>query len=57
MASVDGRGTGSRGYPFMQQTYKNLGELEAEDVLSAVRYFKGEAKEYKAHRVCVWGWR
>ena len=37
---MDVRGTGFRGDEFKQQTYKQLGMLEAQDVLAAVKYFK-----------------
>jgi dipeptidyl-peptidase-4 len=55
VASVDNRGTGARGNDFMTITYKNLGQIEAEDQQSAARYF-GDLSFVDADRIGIWGW-
>ncbi len=55
VASVDNRGTGARGKAFKSVTYKNLGQLEAEDQIAAAQHF-GQMPYIDAGRMGIWGW-
>ncbi len=52
---VDGRGTGFRGEEFKKCTYGQLGRLEVEDQLSAVRYI-AEQRWADSGRIGIYGW-
>ena len=55
VAVVDTRGTGYRGEAFKKSTYKQLGKLETEDLISAAKTMA--AYDYiDAERIGVWGW-
>jgi dipeptidyl-peptidase-4 len=55
VASVDNRGTGSRGRDFKKQTYRRLGQLETADQLAALSQLA--ALPYVDEgRVGIWGW-
>lgn len=55
VASVDNRGTGSRGRDFKKITYRNLGRYEAADQVAAARYF-GSQPFVDEDRIGIWGW-
>jgi dipeptidyl-peptidase-4 len=55
VAVVDTRGTGGRGEKFTKQTYKQLGSMEMQDLLSAGNYLGGLPYIDKA-RLGIWGW-
>ena len=55
VACVDSRGTGARGAAFERQTYRQLGVMESEDLLSAGRYVAGLSYVDPA-RLALWGW-
>ena len=55
VACVDSRGTGARGAAFERQTYRQLGVMESEDLLSAGRYVAGLSYVDPA-RLAIWGW-
>eukprot|EP01125_Pyxidicula_operculata_P003584 TRINITY_DN1468_c0_g1_i1.p1 TRINITY_DN1468_c0_g1~~TRINITY_DN1468_c0_g1_i1.p1 ORF type:complete len:769 (+),score=143.61 TRINITY_DN1468_c0_g1_i1:58-2364(+) len=56
VVSVDPRGTGARGIDFMQQTYLNLGKLEAEDMVSSREYLLKMLLQVDPKRTAIWGW-
>jgi len=53
VVSVDTRGTGGRGARFRQLTYKQLGNLETEDLQAVARQLK--QKPY-TDKTGIWGW-
>jgi dipeptidyl-peptidase-4 len=55
VAVVDTRGTGNRGDYFKKQTYKQLGTLEVQDLISAGE-FLGDLSYIDKARVGIWGW-
>lgn len=55
VASVDNRGTGSRGRDFKKITYRNLGRYEAADQVAAARYFASQPFVDES-RIGIWGW-
>ena len=55
VASVDNRGTGARGKKFKSVTYKNLGQIEAEDQIAAAQHL-GALSYIDADRIGIWGW-
>ena len=55
VASVDNRGTGARGKAFKSVTYKNLGQIEADDQIAAAQHF-GQMPYVDAGRMGIWGW-
>lgn len=55
IVSVDNRGTPGRGLDFANCIYKDMGNLEVKDQLSAVEYFK-KFNYVDASRIGVWGW-
>lgn len=55
VASVDGRGTGSRGEEFRKTTYMNLGIKESDDQVAAAKYL-GSLPYVDSHRIGIWGW-
>ncbi len=55
VASVDNRGTGSRGRDFYKQVYLRLGQLETADQLAAAEQL-GARPWIDAERIGVWGW-
>jgi len=55
IASVDNRGTGSRGAEFKKCTYLHLGELETEDQMEGGKYL-GSLPYIDKNRVGIWGW-
>lgn len=55
VVSVDNRGTPGRGLDFANCIYKDMGQLEVKDQLSAVAYLKKQAY-VDGGRIGVWGW-
>ena len=55
VASVDNRGTGSRGKAFKSSTYRKLGQIESADQIAAARYL-GSLSYIDANRMGIWGW-
>lgn len=55
VASVDNRGTGSRGRRFEKQTYLRLGQLESDDQIAAAKYF-ASLPYVDGTRIGIWGW-
>ena len=55
VASVDNRGTGSRGEAFKKCTYKKLGELETVDQIDAAKHL-GSLDYVDASRIGIFGW-
>jgi dipeptidyl-peptidase-4 len=55
VASVDNRGTGSRGREFEKMTYLNLGQLESDDQIAAARHF-ASLPYVDGDRIGIWGW-
>jgi len=55
VASVDNRGTGARGKEFKSVTYQRLGQIEAEDQISAAKYL-GDFPYINQERIGIWGW-
>ncbi|KAI0239208.1 Prolyl endopeptidase FAP [Lamellibrachia satsuma] len=55
-ASLDGRGTASRGDLYLFQLYRQLGTLEVEDQLLGVRYFKKHLPYVDESKSAIWGW-
>jgi dipeptidyl-peptidase 4 len=55
VAVIDPRGTGYRGESFKKMTYKELGKLETEDMISAGRWL-GEQPWVDKTRIGIWGW-
>lgn len=55
VACVDGRGTGNRTNEWAKCVYKNLGALETEDQLCAVKYF-GSLPYIDENRMGCFGW-
>lgn len=55
VACVDGRGTGARGSEFRKCTYRNIGQYETADQLSAARYL-GTLPFVDGQRMAIWGW-
>jgi dipeptidyl-peptidase 4 len=55
VALIDTRGTGSRGEAFKKVTYKELGKLELEDIVTAAQFF-AEVPYIDANRMALWGW-
>jgi dipeptidyl-peptidase-4 len=55
VASVDNRGTGSRGRDFEKVTYLNLGKWEVHDQMEAARYL-GSLPYVDEDRIGIWGW-
>lgn len=51
----DNRGTPGRGLDFANCIYKDMGKLEVQDQLSAVKYLKSK-KYIDDSRIGVWGW-
>ena len=55
VATVDNRGTGSRGERFKKMTYQQLGKYETIDQVEAARYL-GSLSYIDASRIAVFGW-
>ncbi|MBK7963985.1 MAG: S9 family peptidase [Bacteroidetes bacterium] len=55
VVSFDNRGTPGRGLEFANCIYKDMGNLEVQDQLSAVKFLKGKSF-VDADRMGVWGW-
>ncbi|HOM71511.1 MAG TPA: S9 family peptidase, partial [Armatimonadota bacterium] len=55
IASVDGRGTGSRGEEFRKCTYQQLGKYEVIDQIEAAKYL-GTLPYVDATRIGIFGW-
>jgi dipeptidyl-peptidase 4 len=55
VVSFDNRGTPGRGLEFANCIYKDMGNLEVQDQLSAVKFLKGKLF-VDADRMGVWGW-
>lgn len=55
VAVIDTRGTGSRGEKFAKQTYKQLGKMEAEDLVAGGNYLQSLSYIDK-DRLGIWGW-
>jgi len=55
VASVDNRGTGSRGRDFKKQTYMKLGQYESDDQIAAARHF-ASLPYIDGDRIGIWGW-
>lgn len=52
---VDNRGTGGRGCEFKKVTYRNLGDLESQDVLATVEFLK-HMPWVNSSRIGIIGW-
>lgn len=55
VAVVETRGTGSRGTKFTKQIYKQLGKMEAEDLVAAGNHL-GSLPYIDKSRMAIWGW-
>ena len=55
VACVDGRGTDCRGRAFRNASYMQLGQVEAQDQISAARYLQS-LPYVNADRLCLCGW-
>lgn len=55
VVSFDNRGTPGRGLDFANCIYKDMGNLEVQDQMSAVKFLKGKSF-VDANRMGVWGW-
>jgi dipeptidyl-peptidase-4 len=55
IASVDNRGTGSRGEAFTKVTYRELGKYETADQIEAAKYLTG-LDYVDSERIAIWGW-
>ncbi len=55
VACVDGRGTDCRGRAFRNASYMQLGQVEAQDQISAARYLQS-LPYVDADRLCLCGW-
>lgn len=55
IASVDGRGTGSRGEDFRKCTYQQLGKFEVADQIEGAKYL-GTLPYVDASRIGIFGW-
>jgi len=55
VVSVDNRGTAFRGNEFKKCTYKQLGNLEANDQIEAANYLSG-LPYIDNERIGIWGW-
>lgn len=55
VVSFDNRGTPGRGLEFANCIYKDMGNLEVQDQLSAVKFLKGKLF-VDGERMGVWGW-
>lgn len=55
VACVDGRGTDCRGRAFRNASYMQLGQVEAQDQISAARYLQS-LPYVDAGRLCLCGW-
>src|SRR6185312_10669820 len=55
IVSVDGRGTGGRGEAFKTVTYKKLGQIESDDVISAAKWV-GNLAFVDESRIGIFGW-
>ncbi|XP_052813264.1 dipeptidyl peptidase 4-like isoform X1 [Mya arenaria] len=53
IVSVDGRGTGGRGNMWKHSVYKQLGQLEVDDTITAARYFN--SLHYVNEQTAIWG--
>lgn len=53
---VDNRGMGNRGRKFAQVTYKNLGEIELKDQMTALDQALAKYPQIDANRLGWWGW-
>ncbi len=52
---VDVRGTGGRGSDFKKMTYKQLGKIETEDLITCAKQL-GEIGFIDKDRIGIWGW-
>ncbi|KAL6049444.1 Dipeptidyl peptidase 4 [Balamuthia mandrillaris] len=55
IAAVDGRGTAFRGNDWKFSVYENLGQVESEDQIAAVK-FMSKSRYIDSSRLGVWGW-
>jgi dipeptidyl-peptidase-4 len=55
IACVDGRGCAGKGDAFRKVIHKQMGRLEAEDQISAARYFQ-TLPFVDGQRIGIWGW-
>lgn len=55
IACVDGRATGGRGEKFEKCNYLNMGTVEIEDQIEAVKYL-GSLDYIDKKRIGIWGW-
>jgi dipeptidyl-peptidase-4 len=55
IASLDNRGTGSRGQEFKKMTYLQLGKYETIDQIDAAKYFAAQTY-VDPSRIGIWGW-
>lgn len=55
IASIDGRGTGARGFDFMQSVYKQLGILETMDQVEGAKALI-DLLPVSSKSVGIWGW-
>ncbi|VDN50245.1 unnamed protein product [Dracunculus medinensis] len=54
--SIDGRGSGMQGWKYKEPIYGNLGTVEVEDQLEAMRYLLATHHFMDRQRVAMWGW-
>lgn len=55
VACFDNRGTGGRGRDFRAITYKQLGNIETQDQITAAKYL-ASLNYVDANRIGIWGW-
>jgi len=56
VASIDPRGTGNRGLDFMFQVYRQLGIVEAADIITAAEHVASSVYPIDYGRMGIWGW-
>jgi len=53
---IDGRGTGLRGTQYKKPVYRNLGEYEVQDQITAAKFLENSSHFIDGKRMAVWGW-
>jgi len=53
---IDGRGSGNRGWKEKAPIYGNLGTVEVDDQIEAIRRLMAKHWFMDKHRVAIWGW-
>ncbi|KAK2178658.1 hypothetical protein NP493_536g01001 [Ridgeia piscesae] len=56
IVQVDGRGSGARGQKYLHSIYKQLGTLEVQDQITAVRNLTNTYPFIDKERCAIWGW-